>query len=67
MTDNNIVVEIKNLTKSYGDSTVNAVEDLTIDVRAGEIYGFLGSNGAGKSTTIKCPVRRSNTAWLSET
>ena len=56
MTDNNIVVEIKNLTKSYGDSTVNAVEDLTIDVRAGEIYGFLGSNGAGKSTTIKCLV-----------
>lgn len=50
------MVEIKNLTKSYGDSTVNAVEDLSISLRPGEIYGFLGSNGAGKSTTIKCLV-----------
>lgn len=50
------MVEIKNLTKSYGDSGVNAVEDLSISVNAGEIFGFLGSNGAGKSTTIKCLV-----------
>ena len=50
------MVEIKNLTKSYGNSAVNAVEDLSISVRPGEIYGFLGSNGAGKSTTIKCLV-----------
>ena len=50
------MVEIKNLTKSYGNSPVNAVEDLSVSVRPGEIYGFLGSNGAGKSTTIKCLV-----------
>ena len=50
------MVEIKNLTKSYGNSAVNAVEDLSISVRPGEIYGFLGSNGAGKRTTIKCLV-----------
>jgi len=50
------MVEIKNLTKSYGNSSVNAVEDLSISLRPGEIYGFLGSNGAGKSTTIKCLV-----------
>ena len=50
------MVEIKNLTKSYGNSTVNAVEDLSISLKAGEIYGFLGSNGAGKSTTIKSLV-----------
>lgn len=56
MTENNYLVEIKNLTKSYGDSSVNAVDDLSISLRAGEIYGFLGSNGAGKSTTIKCLV-----------
>ena len=56
MTDNNIIVEIKNLSKSYGDSSIKAVDDLSIEVRAGEIYGFLGSNGAGKSTTIKCLV-----------
>ena len=50
------MVEIKNLTKSYGNSTINAVDDLSISLRPGEIYGFLGSNGAGKSTTIKCLV-----------
>ena len=41
------MVEIKNLTKSYGNSSANAVEDLSISLRPGEIYGFLGSNGAG--------------------
>lgn len=50
------MVEIKNLTKSYGNSQVNAVENLSISVKPGEIFGFLGSNGAGKSTTIKCLV-----------
>ena len=50
------MLEIKNLTKSYGDSKVNAVENLSISLRAGEIYGFLGPNGAGKSTTIKSLV-----------
>lgn len=50
------MLEIQNLTKSYADATVNAVEDLSISLKAGEIYGFLGSNGAGKSTTIKCLV-----------
>ena len=51
-----MLVEIKNLTKRYGNSPVNAVEDLSISLKTGEIYGFLGSNGAGKSTTIKCLV-----------
>ncbi|MBR2971513.1 MAG: ABC transporter ATP-binding protein [Clostridia bacterium] len=50
------MLEIKNLTKNYAGSAVNAVEDLSISLRAGEIYGFLGSNGAGKSTTIKALV-----------
>lgn len=50
------MLEIKNLTKSYGNSTVKAVDDLSISLKAGEIYGFLGSNGAGKSTTIKSLV-----------
>lgn len=54
--ENNMLVEIKNLTKRYGNSPVNAVEDLSISLKSGEIYGFLGSNGAGKSTTIKCLV-----------
>lgn len=50
------MLEIKNLTKNYAGSAVNAVEDLSISLKAGEIYGFLGSNGAGKSTTIKALV-----------
>lgn len=50
------MLEIKNLSKSYGNSTVKAVDDLSISLKAGEIYGFLGSNGAGKSTTIKSLV-----------
>ena len=50
------MLEIKNLTKSYGNSSVKAVDDLSITLKEGEIYGFLGSNGAGKSTTIKSLV-----------
>jgi beta-exotoxin I transport system ATP-binding protein len=45
------VVEVRALTKRYG--TARGVEDLDFDVDAGEIFGFLGSNGAGKSTTIR--------------
>lgn len=50
------MLQIKNLTKSYGDSNTNAVENLTLTVNSGEIFGFLGPNGAGKSTTIKSIV-----------
>ena len=50
------MLEIKNLTKRYANSAVNAVENFSITLKEGEIYGFLGSNGAGKSTTIKCLV-----------
>ncbi len=50
------MLEIKNLTKSYGNSTVKAVDNLSLSLNKGEIYGFLGSNGAGKSTTIKSVV-----------
>jgi len=39
------------LTKRYGRLT--ALDDLTVDVSAGEVFGFLGPNGAGKSTTIR--------------
>ena len=43
-------IEIKGLCKSYGE--VKAVEDLSFSVREGELFAFLGVNGAGKSTTI---------------
>jgi len=42
---------LDNVTKSYGD--VRAVDGLSVQVRAGNIYGFLGPNGAGKTTTIR--------------
>lgn len=44
-------ISISNLTKRYG--TVEAVRDLTLEVPAGSIFGFLGANGAGKTSTIK--------------
>ena len=48
-TDNAIVV--RNLVKKFGDIT--AVNDLSFEVKEGEIFGLLGPNGAGKTTTIK--------------
>ena len=44
------IIEINNLNKSFGD--VQAVKDLSFQVREGELFAFLGVNGAGKSTTI---------------
>ena len=48
----NNILEIKNLTKSYGKS--RGVIDVNLEIEKGTIYGFIGPNGAGKSTTIKC-------------
>lgn len=48
------MLEIKHLYKRYLNSNRYAVEDLNISLLPGEIFGFLGLNGAGKSTTIKC-------------
>ena len=44
------IIEIKNLKKYFGK--IRAVDDLTFSVREGELFAFLGENGAGKSTTI---------------
>lgn len=45
------MIEIRDLTKKYGDFT--AVDRLSLTVQRGEIFGFLGPNGAGKTTTIR--------------
>lgn len=47
---------LKNFTKRYGSSNVYAVKDATLQINGGEIFGFLGHNGAGKSTIIKSIV-----------
>lgn len=46
----NNIIEISNLSKSFGD--IKAVQDLSFKVKKGELFAFLGVNGAGKSTTI---------------
>ncbi|MGA2870346.1 MAG: ABC transporter ATP-binding protein [Verrucomicrobiota bacterium] len=46
------VIELENLTRRYGKT--DAVNGLSLKVRAGKCYGFFGRNGAGKTTTIKC-------------
>lgn len=45
------MLKIENLTKKYGEK--KAVDDLSLHIKAGEIYGFIGHNGAGKTTTLK--------------
>ena len=48
----NNIIEVKNLTKSY--KKLKAIDDLSFEVKEGEILGLLGPNGSGKSTTINC-------------
>lgn len=46
-----LIIEVNHLSKKFGDTL--AVNDLSFTVNQGDIYGFLGQNGAGKSTTIR--------------
>lgn len=49
------MLSIKNLSKTYGGGK-KAVDHLSLEIEAGDIYGFIGHNGAGKTTTIKAVV-----------
>ena len=51
MINDNNVIQVENLTKLFGDFA--AVNQISFQVKAGEIFGFLGANGAGKTTAIK--------------
>ncbi|HEY5563664.1 MAG TPA: ABC transporter ATP-binding protein [Clostridiaceae bacterium] len=48
------VIEVTQLTKIYGK--INAVDQISFNVKKGEIFGMLGPNGAGKTTTIECII-----------
>lgn len=48
------MLEIKGLTKTYKGASKPAAKDINLSLKPGEIFGFLGLNGAGKSTTFKC-------------
>lgn len=50
------MITLTGVSKSYQRQGKKAVDDLTLEVKAGEIFGFLGPNGAGKTTTIKMIV-----------
>lgn len=49
--DNDIAISVNELTKRFGDFT--AVDNISFEVRKGEIFGFLGANGAGKTTAMR--------------
>ncbi len=49
--ENKNVIQVKNLTKKFNDFT--AVNSISFEVKTGEIFGFLGANGAGKTTAMK--------------
>lgn len=51
MSNGDIVIDVRDLTKRFGTRTV--VDGFSIQVRRGQIYGFLGPNGSGKTTTIR--------------
>ena len=46
-----VILKVHNLSKSYEGKP--AVDDISFDVKAGEIFGILGPNGAGKTTTLE--------------
>src|SRR5690348_3328552 len=50
------IIAIRNLSKYYGFGTdrIEALKNINLDVKIGEIYGIIGRSGAGKSTLIRC-------------
>jgi ABC-type multidrug transport system ATPase subunit len=60
-----VIIERHHLTKRYGTRVV-AVDDVHSQIRRGEVYGFLGPNGTGKTTTLRMRLGLQQwTKWLS--
>ena len=59
------VIQVENLSKSYAE--IKAIQNVSISVCRGEVFGLLGANGAGKSTTIECILgtRKQNSGTVS--
>ena len=55
------MIEIKSVTKIYKDKEreVKAVDDVSLNIKEGEIFGVIGYSGAGKSTLIRMTAKRS--------
>lgn len=62
------MIDTENLTKKFG--TLTAVDDVTLHVDEGEVFGFLGPNGSGKTTTVRmlcCLISKtSGRAWIGD-
>jgi len=65
--NNQTIIDIKNLTKTYRGAKVPAVNNISLSIETGEIFGLLGPNGAGKTTTISvlCGLLKANSGAIS--
>ena len=52
--ENDSIIQLRGLTKTFGDGEVTALENIDLTVRQGEIFGIIGLSGAGKSTLVRC-------------
>ena len=50
------MLKLQNISKTYGKGNIKAVDNVNLEIKSGEIFGFLGPTGAGKTTTIKMIV-----------